>query len=381
MKDLRRRFERFCLKNRGKGIPNLMLVIAIGNLVVYVLSRVDPSNIVYSYLCFSRSAILRGQVWRLFTYVFTYLNDTAGIYLFLAVVSLFCYYQFGKILESYWGPFRFNLYYLTGLLLTDLAALLLGSGADAAALNLSLFLAVATIAPEARVLLLFFIPLKMKYMAWVYLGGTVLSMFLYLRIAPFLSFYWLLPIVPLLNYLLFFGSDVKNILPDALRYRQRKNYRTTGTGSRRMRTGPGPTTPKPAKSPTATSARSAAGRTRTIRIWSSATARNATATTATASTTSTTTSISPRPRRGSNKKQKDVPSGTSFLPLFPAALDVQGVERLLSGGGQGHAAADRVVLIPRVVEALQRQGKIDGDEPLDLQGEDGRADLGPAAEI
>ena len=34
MKDLRRRFERFCLKNRGKGIPNLMLVIAIGNLVV-----------------------------------------------------------------------------------------------------------------------------------------------------------------------------------------------------------------------------------------------------------------------------------------------------------------------------------------------------------
>ena len=229
MKDLRRRFERFCLKNRGKGIPNLMLVIAIGNLVVYVLSRVDPSNIVYSYLCFSRSAILRGQVWRLFTYVFTYLNDTAGIYLFLTVVSLFCYYQFGKILESYWGPFRFNLYYLTGLLLTDLAALLLGSGADAAALNLSLFLAVATIAPEARVLLLFFIPLKMKYMAWVYLGGTVLSVFLYLRIAPFLSFYWLLPIVPLLNYLLFFGSDVKNILPDALRYRQRKNYRTTGT--------------------------------------------------------------------------------------------------------------------------------------------------------
>ena len=44
-------------------------------------------------------------------------------------------------------------------------------------------------------------------------------------------------------------------------------------------------------------------------------------------------------------------------------------------------AAVRVVLIPRVVEALQRQGKIDGDEPLDLQGEDGRADLGPAAEI
>ena len=126
MKDLRRRFERFCLKNRGKGIPNLMLVIAIGNLAVFALSYIDPSNIVYSYLCFSRSAILRGQVWRLFSYIFTYLNDVGGVGLLLAAVSLFCYYQFGKILESYWGTFRFNLYYLTGLVLTDLAAMLLG---------------------------------------------------------------------------------------------------------------------------------------------------------------------------------------------------------------------------------------------------------------
>lgn len=62
-----------------------------------------------------------------------------GAGLLLAAVSLFCYYQFGKILESYWGTFRFNLYYLTGLVLTDLAALLLGSGADASALNLSCF--------------------------------------------------------------------------------------------------------------------------------------------------------------------------------------------------------------------------------------------------
>ena len=217
MKDLRRRFERFCLKNRGKGIPNLMLVIAIGNLVVYVLSRVDPSNIVYSYLCFSRSAILRGQVWRLFTYVFTYLNDTAGIYLFLAVVSLFCYYQFGKILESYWGPFRFNLYYLTGLLLTDLAALLLGSGADAAALNLSLFLAVATIAPEARVLLMFFIPIKFKYMALVYLALTALNVVRYLLSFGFLSFAWLMPLVPLANYFLFFGSGISVLFPPSWR--------------------------------------------------------------------------------------------------------------------------------------------------------------------
>ena len=210
MKDLRRRFERFCLKNRGKGIPNLMLVIAIGNLAVYALSYIDPSNIVYSYLCFSRSAILRGQVWRLFSYIFTYLNDVRGAGLLLAAVSLFCYYQFGKILESYWGTFRFNLYYLTGLVLTDLAAMLLGAGADASALNLSLFLAVATIAPEAKVLLFFFIPIKMKYMAWVYLGFTVLNVVSTYLSNPY-SLAWLFPLLALLNYFLFFGSDIRNV--------------------------------------------------------------------------------------------------------------------------------------------------------------------------
>ena len=266
MKDLRRRFERFCLKNRGKGIPNLMLVIAIGNLAVYALSYIDPSNIVYSYLCFSRSAILRGQVWRLFSYIFTYLNDVRGAGLLLAAVSLFCYYQFGKILESYWGTFRFNLYYLTGLVLTDLAAMLLGAGADASALNLSLFLAVATIAPEAKVLLFFFIPIKMKYMAWVYLGFTVLNVFSSLQLASFLSFYWLPARTPI---------------------------------------GQAPTAPNPARSPTGINARSAAGRIRTIRTSNSATARSAMAITATASITSTIMSTSPRPRRARKRNKTE----------------------------------------------------------------------------
>ena len=217
MKDLRRQFERFCLKNRGKGIPNLMLVIAIGNLAVYMFSRIDPSNIVYSYLCFSRSAILRGQVWRLFSYIFTYLNDVRGVGLLLAAISLFCYYQFGKILESYWGSFRFNLYYLTGLVLTDLAARLLGSGADASALNLSLFLAVATIAPEAKVLLFFFIPVKIKWMAIL-----DACYFAYIIFFCAVSRYWIgvvLPLVALLNFFVFFA-------PELGRFAKREQTRT-----------------------------------------------------------------------------------------------------------------------------------------------------------
>ncbi len=226
MNEFRKRFERFCLRNRDKGIPNLMLVIAIGNVIVYFLSMIDPSNVVYSWLCFSRSAILRGQIWRLFTYIFTYLCDSAGMYLFLAVVAMFCYYQFGRILEQYWGSLRFNLYYLTGIVLTDIAALLLGYPATAGAMNLSLFLAVATIAPEATVRLMFILPLKMKWLAWVYLGFAAWDVVTYLLRFGFLTFFWVYPLVPLLNYFLFFGSDVKNLLPASMRYRRPKQPKT-----------------------------------------------------------------------------------------------------------------------------------------------------------
>ena len=229
MKDLRRRFDRFCLKNRNSGIRNLMLVLAIGNLAVYVLSAIDPSNVVYSALCFSRSQILRGQVWRLFTYVFTYMAESGTGYMFFALVALFCCFQFGRMLESYWGTLRFNLYYLTGIVLTDIAALLLGYPASSGPLYYSLFLAVATIAPEARVLLMFFIPIKFKYMALVYIAMTALNVVRYLLAFGFLSFVWLMPLVPLANYFLFFGSGISVLFPQSWRARAPRKPRPKPT--------------------------------------------------------------------------------------------------------------------------------------------------------
>ena len=71
LKNLRRKFNQFCYQNRHKGIPNLMLYITIGTAIVYFLSMVDESNTLYYALNFNRALILQGQVWRLFTYVFT----------------------------------------------------------------------------------------------------------------------------------------------------------------------------------------------------------------------------------------------------------------------------------------------------------------------
>ena len=91
MKNLRSRFERFCYQNRSKGIPNLMLYIAVGSAIVYFMSMADRNDVLYYALCFDRTLILQGQVWRLFTYVFTY---NAGNIL-ITLVGLLCYFSLG----------------------------------------------------------------------------------------------------------------------------------------------------------------------------------------------------------------------------------------------------------------------------------------------
>ena len=67
MKNLRRRFNRFCFANRDKGIPNLMLYVSLGCALVYLMTKFTQNTLLYSLLIFDREAILQGQVWRLFT--------------------------------------------------------------------------------------------------------------------------------------------------------------------------------------------------------------------------------------------------------------------------------------------------------------------------
>ena len=215
MKNLRRNFERFCYQNRGKGIPNLMLFVTLGSALVYVMSMMDNSQTLYRILCFNRNAILQGQVWRLFTYVFTY---SAGSVL-LTTVSLICYYSLGRAMENVWGTLRFNLFYLTGVVMMDVFCLLFGGNADAYYLNLSLFLGYATLYPNAHFLLFFIIPVK----AWIF-GILYLALFLTeLLVYPFP--YNLFPVVALANYFLFFGKDVLNLIPITWKANSRRVFR------------------------------------------------------------------------------------------------------------------------------------------------------------
>lgn len=180
-----------------------MLYISIGTALVYLFSIGTQSSLLFDVLCFDRAAILQGQVWRLFSYVFTY---SAGGPL-LTAIGLICYYSLGRAMENLWGTLRFNLFYLCGLVLMDVFCMIFGGAADVTYLNLSLFLSYATLYPNSQFQLLFIIPVKAWIFAIVYLGLTLYGLLVY----PFP--YNLFSVVSLSNYFLFFGKDVINVIP------------------------------------------------------------------------------------------------------------------------------------------------------------------------
>ncbi len=202
--NLRRKFERFCFRNRDKGISNLMLYVTLTTGLVYLYTVFTGDFRIMSWLYFDRELILQGQIWRLVTYPFAVYSSNLA----LMLISLFCYYSLGTAIENTWGTCRFNLFYFSGMLMMDIFCMIFGGFASAEYLNLSLFLAFATMFPDARFLLFFVIPVKAWILALVNLVLTMIGLFA----VPF-TVHNLFPVIALANYFLFFGKDVVNVIP------------------------------------------------------------------------------------------------------------------------------------------------------------------------
>ena len=211
MKNFRRDFNRFCFRNRNKGIPNLMLFVCLGIAGVFLINQMDPSQTLYSWLCFDRSLILHGQIWRLFTYIFL---DNAGSVVWTAIMLIF-YYTLGQGIENVWGTLRLNLFYFTGILIMDVYCLIFGGYASAYYLHLSLFLAYATLFPDAEFMILFIIPVK----AWIL---ALIDLFIILTGVIDFFPHNFFPLIALANYFLAFGKDCRNLLPPAWRANARR---------------------------------------------------------------------------------------------------------------------------------------------------------------
>ncbi len=165
------------------------------------------------WLTLEPALIVRGQVWRLVSWVLIPPTRYPISLLFLVLL----YYSLGTALERTWGTFRYNVYIFSGLIFTVLGVFILyavyffgfhvelplslAGMVSTNYITMSIFLAFAAIYPEMEGYLYFILPIKMKWMALVYAAMALYYMIrggIVTRVAIGAS---------LLNFVIFFLSS------------------------------------------------------------------------------------------------------------------------------------------------------------------------------
>ena len=204
---LERKFGRYAVPHIMYLITGIMLAVYVSDLLLG--GRVSPM------LYFHRGLVAQGQVWRVVTFIFLPPNSSP----FWILFSLYFYCLMGNALENAWGSFRFDLFYLCGILGALIAGLITGQAVNHF-LNMSLFLAFAALYPDHQVLLFFILPIKVK---WLALLDAAYFLFMFIvggwasRAAIVFS---------LLNIWLFFGGDFfRNLRQQAGYWKTRRQFR------------------------------------------------------------------------------------------------------------------------------------------------------------
>jgi hypothetical protein len=178
----------------GFGIPNLALYLCGAQACGFLLLLANPGAILL--LILDPSLVLRGEVWRLVTFL-AVPPTLSPIWM---VFALYFLYFIINGIEEEWGEFRTTLYVLVAVLLTIAFSFAFQMRIySTTKLASTLFLAAATIAPEYQILLFFVLPVKMKWLAWLSVAYIVFV----LITGSWLGRLYLLTMYA--NYLLFFG--------------------------------------------------------------------------------------------------------------------------------------------------------------------------------
>lgn len=234
MTNFEKRFGKYAISNLS---TMLILCYAVG----YVLQIINPNFL--GYLTLDPYQILHGQVWRLLTWIV--IPPSMGN-IFTTLIMLYFYWSIGNTLEKTWGAYRYNVFIFSGFFFTIIGAFVsmgfgyliygqnlnLSAAANAQTLfaigslafstayvNMSIFLAFAATFPESQVLLMFIIPIKVKWMGivygvlavWEFIQGNMFS-----RIAIAFS---------LLNFIVFFFTSRRHIIRSPKQIKRQHEYK------------------------------------------------------------------------------------------------------------------------------------------------------------
>lgn len=175
-------------------ISNISLYLILCYGCGYLLELINPYFL--NYLTLNPYEILHGQIWRIFTWILVPPSDL-GIF---TIITLYFYYSIGSSLERTWGAFLYNVYLFMGMIFTVLGSFVVFAICQISMqeafvfyggienfyamiaqyfstyyINMSIFLAFAMTFPDVQVLLMFIIPIKVKWMGFVYVALIVVD--------------------------------------------------------------------------------------------------------------------------------------------------------------------------------------------------------------
>ena len=193
-----------------------MLYIVIAMAGVFIVELFVPEVPLSQYMEFERSKILQGELWRVLTWAL--IPDTTSIV--WIIFSLYFYYLIGSGLESQWGKFKFNVYYFMGVILTVIGGFITGYTSNTY-LYYAMFFAFAVMFPDFRVLLFFFIPIKIKWLAVVDAVFFIIMLILNIVFGSWSEVAAI--IISVLNFILFFFNDCRTFIKNQIYYAKHRN--------------------------------------------------------------------------------------------------------------------------------------------------------------
>ncbi len=234
-------------------IQNLSLVLIICYAIGYVIQTINIGWL--DYLTLNPYLILKGQVWRLISWI---LIPPQGSNLLFVLIMMMFYYSIGTTLERTWGTYRYNVYLFSGMLFTILGSFLcmgisylfygkmitlIGEASffqtasvffSTYYINMSIFLAFAATFPEAQVLLMFIIPIKVKWLGIVYgamltldlIQGTGLTKSAGAAFGFVDLFYRIALLASLMNFIVFFITSRKKVHISPKQMKRRQEFKS-----------------------------------------------------------------------------------------------------------------------------------------------------------
>ncbi len=184
-------------KLRRYAIRNVTLYLIIGQVIFFLF--VLSGRFILDRVVLVPEYVRAGEWWRLVTFLFIP-PLTNPIFAFFA---WYLFYLMGSALEGHWGAFRYNLFLLTGYIVTVAVTFLFPfSAATNIFIGGSVFLAFAYLYPDFQLYIFFILPVKIKWLAiltWIGYAYEMIVGSWHTR---------LLVLASISNFFLFFGRDI-----------------------------------------------------------------------------------------------------------------------------------------------------------------------------